>query len=165
MNRESLETWLERSVGDAERRGFPELKPLMEALGQATETLRDAVRGGEPPSASLNAGAPAAALHGPVRVPSPLDPRLSTIEAFGRSLRAGKISAAEMLEECLRRIDADAVRLNAFILVMADEARRSAHDRDVELARGRDLGPLPGVPVLTKDPVDVHGMTTTAASP
>ena len=52
---------------------------------------------------------------------TPLTPM--TIDEFGRQLRAGKTSASEAVEACLRNIAADNPRLNAFILVMADEAR------------------------------------------
>ena len=89
---------------------------------------------------------------------------LATIEDFGRQLRARRISATEALDGCLRRIDAENGALNAFILVMADEARRQARDADAELAAGRDRGPLHGVPISIKDLFDVRGTPTTAAS-
>ena len=87
-----------------------------------------------------------------------------TIEEFGRRLRAREISSAQTTEECLERIDADNPRLNAFIRVTADEARRQAHDADQEIAAGHDRGPLHGVPISIKDLLDVRGMPTTAAS-
>src|SRR5207244_11471643 len=87
-----------------------------------------------------------------------------TIEAFARKLRAREVTAEQTTEECLRRIDVDNPRLNAFILVMADEARRQARDADRELAAGHDRGPLHGVPVSVKDGIDVRGTPTTAAS-
>jgi len=87
-----------------------------------------------------------------------------TIEEFGRRLRAREITSEEATEACLRRIDSDNPRLNAFILVMADEARRQARDADRELAEGRDRGPLHGVPVSIKDLFDLRGVPTTAAS-
>ena len=87
-----------------------------------------------------------------------------TIEEFGRRLRAREISAAEAVDECLRRIDADNSRLNAFILVIADEARRQAAEADRELAAGQDRGPLHGVPVSVKDLLDMRGVPTTAGS-
>ena len=34
--------WLENAVQDAERRGLPDLKPLLEALARATSALRSA---------------------------------------------------------------------------------------------------------------------------
>src|SRR5262245_27573578 len=87
-----------------------------------------------------------------------------TIEDVARKLRARECSSAEVVDECLRRIDADNGRLNAFILVMADEARRQAREADRELAAGRDRGPLHGVPISIKDLLDVRGTPTTAAS-
>jgi hypothetical protein len=41
-SRGSVEAWLRAAVGDAERRGLPELKPLLEALAQSTIALRAA---------------------------------------------------------------------------------------------------------------------------
>jgi aspartyl-tRNA(Asn)/glutamyl-tRNA(Gln) amidotransferase subunit A len=87
-----------------------------------------------------------------------------TIEEFGRKLRASEISAAEVTEHCLEGIRAHNQRLNAFILVMTDEARRQARDADRELAAGRDRGPLHGVPISIKDLIDIKGTPTTAAS-
>ena len=69
-----------------------------------------------------------------------------------------------MTDECLRIIEAENPRLNAFILVMADEARRQAHEADRELAAGRDRGALHGVPLSVKDLFDIRGTATTAAS-
>jgi aspartyl-tRNA(Asn)/glutamyl-tRNA(Gln) amidotransferase subunit A len=87
-----------------------------------------------------------------------------TITEFGRKLRARELTAEQVTENCLRRIDADNQRLNAFILVMADAARQQARDADRELAAGRDRGPLHGVPISLKDLFDVRGTATTAAS-
>ena len=87
-----------------------------------------------------------------------------TIEAFARRLRAGEVTAEQVTEECLRRIEADNPRLNAFILVMADEALRQAREADQELAAGHDRGPLHGVPISIKDLIDIRGIPTTAAS-
>ena len=87
-----------------------------------------------------------------------------TIEEFGRRLRAREITSAQVTDQCLRRIETDNPRLNAFILVMADEARRQALASDQALAAGRDRGPLHGVPISIKDLLDMRGLPTTAAS-
>jgi aspartyl-tRNA(Asn)/glutamyl-tRNA(Gln) amidotransferase subunit A len=87
-----------------------------------------------------------------------------TIEEFGRKLRAREVSALEATDACLARIEAGNARLNAFILVMADEARHQAREADREIAAGRDRGPLHGVPMSIKDLVDMRGTATTAAS-
>jgi aspartyl-tRNA(Asn)/glutamyl-tRNA(Gln) amidotransferase subunit A len=87
-----------------------------------------------------------------------------TIDAFGRGLRQRTFSAEEITSDVLQRIDRENPRLNAFILVMRDAARRQAADLDRELAAGRDRGPLHGVPISVKDLFDVAGTATTAAS-
>ena len=38
----TIEDWMKAAIADAERRGLPELKPLLEALAQATRALRSA---------------------------------------------------------------------------------------------------------------------------
>jgi aspartyl-tRNA(Asn)/glutamyl-tRNA(Gln) amidotransferase subunit A len=89
---------------------------------------------------------------------------IATVQEFAQALRARRISASEMVDQCLKRIAADNSRLNAFILVTAEEARREAAQADRELAAGRDRGRLHGVPYSVKDLFDVAGMPTTAAS-
>ncbi len=87
-----------------------------------------------------------------------------TIDDFGRRFRAREVSAAEITDDCLRQIARDNARLNAFILVMADEARAAAKRADWERANGIDRGPLHGVPISVKDLFDLTGTVTTAAS-
>jgi len=38
----TIEVWLENAVRDAERRGLPALRPLLEALARSTTALRAA---------------------------------------------------------------------------------------------------------------------------
>ena len=89
---------------------------------------------------------------------------MMTIEQFGRRLRARELTAVRATEECLRRIEADNPKLNAFIRVMGDEALQQARQADQELAAGQDRGPLHGVPISIKDLLDIKGIPTTAAS-
>jgi aspartyl-tRNA(Asn)/glutamyl-tRNA(Gln) amidotransferase subunit A len=89
---------------------------------------------------------------------------MMTIEQFGRRLRARELTSVRATEECLRKIEADNPKLNAFITVTADEALRQAREADQELAAGTDRGPLHGVPISLKDLLDVRGVPTTAAS-
>jgi hypothetical protein len=42
----TIENWLKAAIADAERRGLPELKPLLEGLAHATRALRSAGFGG-----------------------------------------------------------------------------------------------------------------------
>jgi hypothetical protein len=36
----TIETWLQTALADAEQRGLPDLKPLLEALARSTAALR-----------------------------------------------------------------------------------------------------------------------------
>jgi len=38
----TIDTWLAAAIADADRRGLPDLKPLLEALARATSALRAA---------------------------------------------------------------------------------------------------------------------------
>ena len=38
----TIDEWLEAAIADAERRGLPELKPILETLARATRALRSA---------------------------------------------------------------------------------------------------------------------------
>ena len=42
----TVDAWLAAAIADAERRGLPELKALLESLAQATRMLRGAGFGG-----------------------------------------------------------------------------------------------------------------------
>ena len=88
----------------------------------------------------------------------------TTIAALGSRLRRGEVTAGALVEECLATIEERDPVLNAFITVLADDARRQARALDAELARGLDRGPLHGIPISLKDIVDAAGAPTTAAS-
>lgn len=38
----TIDAWLQAAIADAERRGLPELKPILETLARATRALRAA---------------------------------------------------------------------------------------------------------------------------
>jgi hypothetical protein len=38
----TIDSWLRAVIADADRRGLPDLKPLLEALARATTLLREA---------------------------------------------------------------------------------------------------------------------------
>jgi hypothetical protein len=42
----TLDEWLKAALADAERRGLPELKPLLEGIAQAAAVVRSARFGG-----------------------------------------------------------------------------------------------------------------------
>jgi amidase len=85
----------------------------------------------------------------------------SGVETLAAATAAGEISAREVTEACLARIDALDGRLNAFTNVLRDQALAEADARDRARADGQAPGPLHGVPVAIKDELDVEGQVTT----
>ncbi|HLA24193.1 MAG TPA: amidase [bacterium] len=79
-------------------------------------------------------------------------------------VRSGELSAREITEVHLARIQHLQPRVNCFIEVLSDRAVEQARAIDDDAAARRPLGPLAGVPVGIKDIVDVAGATTTAGS-
>jgi amidase len=73
----------------------------------------------------------------------------------------GELTSRSVVDEALTRIGATDPGLNAFSLVLADEARAEATARDEQVAAGATLGPLHGVPIAVKDEIDVAGTVTT----
>ena len=88
---------------------------------------------------------------------------LSIVEA-GAALRNGSLTALELTESVLSRVEATEPLLNAYITVTGDIAREQAAAADDALRDGRDLGPLHGIPIALKDLVDTAGIATTGGS-
>lgn len=75
-------------------------------------------------------------------------------------VRAEEMSAKEVLEVFLERIDRSDESLNAFVHLDPDGARAQAAEIDRRIAAGEDPGPLSGVPIGIKDLENVKGMPT-----
>ena len=81
-------------------------------------------------------------------------------------VRRKKVSPVEILSAVLDRIDKVNPRLNAYVLVEADQARKDA--RAAERAIGKKastLGPLHGLPFAVKDLIITKNVTTTFGTP
>jgi aspartyl-tRNA(Asn)/glutamyl-tRNA(Gln) amidotransferase subunit A len=87
-----------------------------------------------------------------------------SIEQAARLLRRGEISPVDLVEVSLARIERWNAQLNAFITMLAAEARRQAKLAERELRRGRAKSPLHGIPVALKDNFATRGIRTTAGS-
>src|SRR5450432_3609318 len=75
-------------------------------------------------------------------------------------VRLRKISPVELVEAHLARIEGLNPKLNAFVYVDADGARRAAREMEAALAASEPSdspGPLFGVPLSIKSSVDVSG--------
>lgn len=87
-----------------------------------------------------------------------------TISRVGKMLRTGDVSSVALTELMLERIETHNTRLNAFITVTADLARKQALQADAELQGGHDRGPLHGIPIAIKDLVATRNIRTTCGS-
>jgi aspartyl-tRNA(Asn)/glutamyl-tRNA(Gln) amidotransferase subunit A len=99
---------------------------------------------------------------------------------LARKVRSGEVSANEVLESTLARIDAvegksptsspyqpdpkDLEKVHAYITVTRDKARSQADAIDKTIEKGEDPGLLAGVPVAIKDIFCVQGTPSTAGS-
>src|SRR3954447_10474654 len=80
-------------------------------------------------------------------------------------VRAREVSARELMDAHLDRIERLNPSLNAIVTLDADGARTAADAADGRLAAGEPVGPLHGLPVAHKDTHATGGMRTTWGSP
>ena len=76
-------------------------------------------------------------------------------------IRTGQVSAREVAQSALDRLDAVNGRINAVVEHRPEEVLAQADAVDAARARGDALGPLAGVPVTIKVNVDQRGFATT----
>jgi len=79
-------------------------------------------------------------------------------------LKRKEISALELMEETLARIEKTNPALNAIIALRADEALKEARTITDMMASGKAVGPLAGIPLGVKDLEDTEGMVTSYGS-
>jgi len=87
-----------------------------------------------------------------------------TIHEAAAAIRERSLSAVDLLETCLQRIEQTEPRLRAWVLVDRERARGEAEARDREARRGEWRGPLHGIPLGIKDIIDVFDWPTAAGS-
>jgi aspartyl-tRNA(Asn)/glutamyl-tRNA(Gln) amidotransferase subunit A len=99
-------------------------------------------------------------------VPAHSDSELDffSIEQAARLLRRRVISPVELVERALARIERLNPALNAFLTVVAKQARQQARQAESEMRRKKWRGPLQGIPISIKDNFWTRGIRTTAGS-
>jgi aspartyl-tRNA(Asn)/glutamyl-tRNA(Gln) amidotransferase subunit A len=85
--------------------------------------------------------------------------------ALAEHIRHKRISAVEAVEAVLDRMNRVEPHLHAFCTPTPELALADAKRIDAELAAGREIGPLGGVPVSIKDLILTRGVRTTSGSP
>lgn len=84
-----------------------------------------------------------------------------TATEIARRIASGDVSARDVTESTLARMDAVNPAINAVVARNDAEALEAAGAVDTARARGEPLGPMAGVPVTTKENVDQRGFATT----
>src|SRR5260370_27789309 len=75
-----------------------------------------------------------------------------------------RISPTELVDAHFRQIAKHNPQINAFVLLLEDQARNAARQAEAAIMRGETMGPLHGVPVTVKDSFDVAGLPTLCGS-
>lgn len=84
-----------------------------------------------------------------------------SVEQVQQGFRSGAFTAESLTEACLQQIATFNDRYKAIIFIN-DQALSDARAIDLRRREGQALGPLAGVPVVVKDPMDMVGFPTTA---
>jgi aspartyl-tRNA(Asn)/glutamyl-tRNA(Gln) amidotransferase subunit A len=88
----------------------------------------------------------------------------STLTDLAGALTRRDLSAVELAEFYLARIERANPKLNAYVTVEAELARNLARASDARRTAGVSLGPLDGLPIALKDLLEIKGHVTTVGS-
>jgi aspartyl-tRNA(Asn)/glutamyl-tRNA(Gln) amidotransferase subunit A len=87
-----------------------------------------------------------------------------TIQAAAQQLRSGATTSVALVQRCFERADHLDAQLGTYLARFDEPALRAAQVADEELARGRDRGPLHGIPIGVKDVIAAKEGPTTGQS-
>src|SRR5690242_15253921 len=88
----------------------------------------------------------------------------ASISKIVEQIRGKQISPVELIEWQLARIANLQPKLNAFVHVDAESAKRRAREAESAIVSGEPVGPLHGVPLSIKSCIDVAGWPSPAGS-
>jgi aspartyl-tRNA(Asn)/glutamyl-tRNA(Gln) amidotransferase subunit A len=93
-----------------------------------------------------------------------LDTDNLTIKHLSKLIASREISCLEVVDATIERIEKLNPKLNAFITVLGESARREAKHADSLIKQGKYLGPLHGIPISLKDLIYIKGVRSTSGS-
>ncbi|MFL6502844.1 MAG: amidase [Nitrososphaera sp.] len=93
-----------------------------------------------------------------------LDTSKLTIKHLSKLIASREISCLEVVDAIIERIEKLNPKLNAFITILDESARREAMHADSLIKQGKYLGPLHGIPISLKDLIYINGIRSTSGS-
>ncbi len=87
-----------------------------------------------------------------------------TVARVREGLRTKEFSATELIQDALRFAEAENPKTNALLTISHDRALNAAKRIDEQISKGKELGPLAGVPIAIKDVIVTRGLRTTCGS-
>jgi amidase len=84
--------------------------------------------------------------------------------SLAKAIRSKKVSAREVVQAHLNRIETVNPKINAVVQLAAERAWEEAKAADEAQARGESKGPLHGVPMTIKDSIDTADIITTGGT-
>lgn len=87
-----------------------------------------------------------------------------TIRHLSKLISSREISCLEVVDATIERIQKLNPKLNAFITILDESARREAKHADSLVKQGKYLGPLHGIPISFKDLIYIKGVRSTSGS-
>jgi len=87
-----------------------------------------------------------------------------SVTQIAERIRTGRVSSLEVVDACIRRIEAVNPKLNALVMPCFERARKEAREADALRARGGKLGVLHGVQMTLKDSIDSAGVISTGCT-
>ncbi len=103
--------------------------------------------------------------HSPVLKKPAFDPDFGSALDAAAAIRSGQISAVELTQHTLRRIDAYQPKLNAYVYQLREQALEQARQADEAVARKQATGVFHGVPINVKESFGVKGQPCTWGVP
>src|SRR5579872_5272085 len=91
-------------------------------------------------------------------------PNRLSLCSMASMVRERSISPVELMDAHFRQIATHNPQINAFVVLLEEQARAAARRAEDAIMRGDELGALHGVPVTAKDSFDMMGLPTLCGS-
>ena len=88
---------------------------------------------------------------------------MSVVE-MAEVIKTRKVSPVEIMNAILSRIEQLNPEINAYCTLLVESAMKQAREAETAVMKGKELGPLHGVPVSIKDLIFTKGIRTTGGS-